>query len=134
MKGKWHIVVGLLFVVSLLHQAWIWGGLSRAPDVGPVVLDATGRELSLASVYRPLGTLLVDTLGMSDSASQSALAHYASARERLLEAPTVAMQTLHDSMPSVVSTSYFGTPLLLAAFFIAWWLRPRSVPSMGRRR
>ena len=133
MKGKWHVLAGALFLVALLFNLFTWGGLARSPVMGPVVTDAAARELALAGIYVPLGRAAVDAAGLSDSASDFAATQFAALQSDLLRNPNAAMETLVREMPTSVQLPYYGAPLLLLGFALAWWRRPR-VPQTFRRR
>jgi hypothetical protein len=134
MRGKLHVILGGLFVLSLLYDFYAWGGLAKTPAMGPVVSDAASRELALASVYLPTGRALVDMAGLSASASQHAQEAFAPVQEHLLANPPAAMETVVNGMPPMQRAAYYGAPLLLLAFAIAYWRRPRVLHSMGSRR
>lgn len=134
MRGKLHLIIGLLFVLALLYDFYAWGGLAKTPAMGPAVGAAASRELALASVYVPTGRVLIDVTGLSGSAAQHAQQAFASLEERLLANPQAAMDIVVKGMPMLPRAAYYGAPLLLLAFLIAYWRRPRVLHSMGSRR
>jgi hypothetical protein len=134
MRNKLHVIAGLLFLAALLFNLYVWGGLGRTRTMGPVVVDAAARELSLAGLYVPLGRRAVDAAGMSAASSEFAGEQFAAVEARVLANPQAAMETLLSEMPFAIRAIYYGAPLLLVVFAILYWRRPRVVQSMGRRR
>ena len=133
MQGKLHVVLGLLFVLALLFDLYLWGGLSKTPTMGPIVTDATTRELSLAMAYAPTGAALLDLAGLGRGAAEFAQAQFAPIEARVVANPAAAMETLVRDMPWLASLAYYGAPILLVAFLLAYWRRPRVLRSMQRR-
>lgn len=133
MRGKLHVVVGIAMFLMLVWDLYLWGGLTRAPEIGPLALDATRRELSLASIYAPAGRAALDATGLTAGAAAEASDVFQPLRARLLANPSAAMETLVEDMPSSARISYYGAPLLLLLFGVLWWRRPRGVHMMGRR-
>ena len=134
MQGKLHVVLGVLFVLALLYDLYVWGGLSKTPTMGPIVTDATGRELSLAMAYVPAGAALLDLAGVGRGAASFAQEQFAPLEARLVANPPTAVETLARDMPATASLAYYGAPVLLVAFALAYWRRPRVLRSMNSRR
>ena len=134
MRNRLHVILGVLFVLALLFDVYLWGGLSKTPSMGGIVSDASAREVSLAGIYVPIGQQLLDLTGLGRSASEFAQQAFAKVEPRLLANPAAAMEILVSDMPTGVRFAYHGAPLLLLAFLVAFWRRPRVVRSMGTRR
>lgn len=132
MRNRLHAILGVLFVLALAFDFFAWGGLSKTPALGRLVTDVTSRELALATVYVPAGATLLDLSGLGATAARYAQSAFAPIQARLLDNPAVAMETLVADMPLSVKLPYYGAPLLLVAFALAWWRRPRTVRSFGR--
>lgn len=133
MRNRLHVIAGVLFVAALLADFWIWGGLSKAPTLGPLVSDVTSRELALASVYVPAGATLLDLTGLGATAATQAGEMFAPLQPALAANPQAAMETLVADMPLLPKLAYHGAPLLLVAFALLWWRRPRVVHAFGSR-
>jgi hypothetical protein len=133
MKGRWHMLAGALFLAALLFNLFAWGGLARSSSMGPIVADAASRELSLAGVYIPFGRVAIDLLGLSGFATAYATDAFAPLQPALLRNPQAAMETLIRDMPGGVRIAYYGAPVMLLAFVIAWWRRPRVLQTIRRR-
>lgn len=133
MKRKLHVVAGLLFLTALLYDLFLWGGLARSPGLGPPVMEAARREVSLAGFYLPLGKRAVELAGVGDAAVDLAASQFGALEHRLLQNRPALLDTLLSSLPIGVAIGYYGAPLLLLAFAFLWWRRPRVVHSMGGR-
>jgi hypothetical protein len=132
MRKRLHLILGILFVFALAFDFYAWGGLSKTATLGRLVVDVSSRELALASVYVPTGATLLDLTGLDAAATGYAQQAFAPIEAHVLANPPAAMDTLVADMPWMVRLPYYGAPLLLAAFAVAWWRRPRVVRSLGR--
>jgi hypothetical protein len=133
MRRRLHAILGILFVLALAYDFYLWGGLSKTPTLGRLVTDVTSRELALATVYVPAGGTLLDLSGQGAAAARHAQAVFAPLEAHLAANPQAAMETLVVEMPWLAKVAYHGAPLLLMAFALAWWRRPRMVHSLRRR-
>lgn len=132
MKSKLHLIAGVLFVLALLYNFYLWGGLARTSTLGPLMVETTQRELALAGVYLPVGMWLVDTAGVTNSAAAFANARFGALEKSVLANPAAAMDTLLSGMPVGVRSAYYGAPILLLVFAFMWWRRPRGVHVIRR--
>lgn len=133
MKQRLHLFVTALFVLSLGWNLWIWGGIARHRELGPVIDKAARNEVSLGSLYLHSGAALLDVSGLAPQAAASAEASFGPALDSVRRSPVVAMENLQLDQPALVRASYYGAPLLLLATLLAWWFRPREV-HLSRRR
>jgi hypothetical protein len=133
MKGKLHVIAGILFALALFYDLFVWGGLARTDRLGPAVVEATQREVSLAGFYVPAGRALVGVTGLADAARDSAQGTFASREDSLLKNPAALMDNLLSDLPFAVKAGYYGAPLLLLVLAVLWWRRPRSVHMIGPR-
>ena len=127
------MVLGLLFVLALGLDFYAWGGLTKVPRFGPVVADAAARDLSWGTVYAGGGAGLLEMTGLARGAADFAAAEFADTEAAVMANPAVALDTLRERMPLVLKLAYYGAPLLLVAFALAFWRRPRVVRTMQRR-
>lgn len=133
MKGKLHVVAAILFALALFYDLFLWGGLARTDRLGPAVVAAAQREVSLAGFYVPAGRALVGVTGLAEPARDAAQAAFASREESLLKNPAALMDNLLSDLPFLVKTGYYGAPLLLLVLAVLWWRRPRGVHMIGPR-
>jgi hypothetical protein len=133
MKRRLHLIAAALFVLALLYDFYLWGGLARVPGLGPIMLQTTQREVALAGIYLPVGLALVDATGLSGAAAASAAESFSTAQARVLANPDAAMDAILEAMPPDVAAAYYGAPVLLLVFAVLWWRRPRVVHMMRSR-
>lgn len=134
MKRYLHVVAAVIFVLLLCDQWLVWGGLGRAPQVGPVVLEAADRDLGLASVHVLVGQWLVRSAGLDESAIEAGTGRFAAIIPDILANPDVALETATTQMPWSVRLGYYGAPIMLLLALLLWWRRPRSVHLVKVRR
>ena len=103
MKGKWHYAAALLFLLALLYDFFLWGGLARTPTLGRVMSDVTTRELAWGGVYLRVGSRLVDLTGLRNTAAAHASETFRQIEPKLLAQPEVAMETIVEEMPFSVT-------------------------------
>ena len=139
MKGRLHVISGLLFALVLLFDLAVWGGVKDIPHVGPKITETARTQAPLAFTYIALGELLdayAPALGRfgTDYATQA----FEPGFERINEDPNMAIVALFERLwnreLAVVRFAYWPAPVLLALFLLAWWMRPRKVRLMGGRR
>lgn len=139
MKGRLHVISGLLFVLVLLFDLAVWGGVKDIPHVGPKITETARTQAPLAFTYIALGELLdasAPALGRfgTDYATQA----FEPGFERIKEDPNMAITALFERIwnreLAVVRFAYWAAPVLLALFLLAWWMRPRKVSLMRGRR
>lgn len=134
MKRYLHVVAALIFLLLLCDQWLVWGGLGRAPQVGPVVLEAADRDVGLASVHVLLGQWLVHGAGLDESAIDAATRRFDAVIPQILANPDAALETVTTRMPWSVRLGYHGAPIMLLVALLLWWRRPRSVHLVKVRR
>jgi hypothetical protein len=133
MKGRMYQIAGVLFLLALIYDLFLWGGLARVPNMGPAMQNVAARELSLAGLYLPLGNRLVELGGVAESAAAFAESRFAELEARVMSNPAAAMDIVLSGMSTGVSIGYYGAPVLLVLFLLLWWRRPRIVQSALRR-
>lgn len=134
MKRYLHVVAAAVFALLLCDQWLVWGGLGRAPQVGPVVLAAADREVGMASVHVLVGGWLVESTGLEEAAVDAATSRFADLVPDLVKNPDAAIDIATARMPASVRIGYVGVPVMLVLTVILWWRRPRSVHLVRTRR
>ena len=134
MKRYLHVVAAAVFVLLLGDQWLVWGGLGRAPQVGPVMLAAADREVGLASVHVLVGEWLVDSAGLEEAAIDAATSRFGGVIPEIVDNPDAAMDIATARMPASVRFGYVGAPLMLVVALLLWWRRPRTVHLVRTRR
>jgi hypothetical protein len=133
MKGKAYVVAGIAFLLLLGYDFFLWGGLSRTASLGPMMTEASKREVALASLYLPVGRQLTGLVG-ARAAAEMAQSTFDPLEPRLLANPAAAMDTLLSGLPWLPRMAYYGAPVLLLLFLLLFWRRPRGVHMIGARR
>lgn len=138
MKARAHVVLLVLLVVSLSLNLLVWPGLAREPDVGPLIRDAIQRESPLLQTYTFAGDLLAYVPGIGAAGDAIATWGYRDSFERIRTQPAVALEVIdgsgHGAIQRLLRINAVATPVLLAAWGLAFWLRPRQVSTIKRRR
>jgi hypothetical protein len=134
MKRSLHILAAVAFILLLCDQWLVWGGLGRAPQVGPAVLEAADREVGLASVHVLIGQWLVHSAGLDESAIDAATRRFAAIIPDIQGNPDAALEIATSRMPWSVKFGYSGAPIMLLVAVVLWWRRPRTVHLVKVRR
>ena len=134
MKRYLHVVAAVIFLLLLCDQWLAWGGLGRAPQVGPVVMEAADRDVGLASVHVLVGQWLAHGAGLDETAIDTATRRFADVIPDILTNPDAALETATIRMPWSVRLGYYGAPIMLLVTLPLWWRRPRSVHLVKVRR
>ncbi len=135
MKGKLHIISGIAFLLVLLFNLMVWGGVKDIPVVGTKIRELAQTQAPLVITYMFLGEQLdhvVPALGKfgTDYATQS----FEPVLQRIKDDPNMAVEALFESpAASIVRFMFWLAPCLLGVFLIFWWRRPRKVSLMGGR-
>lgn len=138
MGGRLHLFVLVAALLSLLTNALAWSGLGQENGVGPIVRESARRESPLVSTYLIVGDALRTLPGVDGFATELALAGYGPALERLKAEPAAAMDVLalggFGPVNAILRINTLATPVLLLAWVVMVWLRPRSVHLAQRKR
>ena len=137
MRTRVHVLSLVLFAVSLLYNAVVWGGVPTLPKVGAYIADSAHREAPLATTYIAIGAPL-------DEAVPS-LGEYANARltdalsdgfVQIREDPTVAIDLIFGAtwnpMHRWIKAMYWGAPVMLLVTTVLWFRRPKPVHAFRR--
>ncbi|HRQ64729.1 MAG TPA: hypothetical protein PKZ76_07700 [Xanthomonadaceae bacterium] len=135
LKRNRHWIVLILFLLSFLYNAVVWGGLLRIPQMGPVALDSAKREAPLVLLYMRSGELLAQYGLFVTSGERMADRAFGLAEERLRISPRAAMDILTgDAMNAShrwLKLNHWLAPVLLLLGLFLLWRRPKSVHMFG---
>lgn len=137
MRPRKYTVCFTLFVLCLAFDAWVYGSLARAPDVGPVLVSAARTSAPLLHTYIVLGTPLVervDTVAGRDLADAAFGDAYPAMSAQPLAAASLLFSQSRGPLRGILVVLYWAAPVLLAAGLAAWLLRSRQASLMGRNR
>ena len=133
MNSRLRLVAMVLSTIALFVSLATWAGVRATPGVGPLALASAQREAPLALLYMHGGSWLAGPLGLEDAAVRFAGRRLGAAYPRVEAAPTAAMDILLSAMPGMTRASHSGLPLLLVAWALLWFLRPRQVQTIRRK-
>ncbi len=137
---KWlHLLLGLLFVVSLVGEMMFWGGAASLPGPGPSIRQSLDRESPLVFTYTVGGEWLGKAVPMLlDVGQQWAAEALAPGFQRIKDDPNVTAALIFDNTWNgthrMAKFGVHATPLLLALAVLAWLRRPRQIRMLGNRR
>lgn len=127
-----------LFLLSLGHAMYGWGGLTLIDDLGPVAEHSAEREGALTWTYMQGGRWIIERAGWREAAKHQAEVTFAPARERLLATPAIAMDLLHGPPLGVahrlLQWTHWLTPLLLLLASVSYVRRQKPVMTTRRIR
>jgi hypothetical protein len=137
MRSRVHVLSLVLFAVSLLYNAVVWGGVQYLPDVGNALAEAAQREAPLARTYIAIGGVidrLVPSLGefgasrLSEALSQGF--------DQVRADPATGMAIVFGPAWNVshtwLKTMYWSTPVFLLLACVSWARRPKQVKTLRR--
>ena len=138
MKARVHVVLLLLLVVSLALNLLGWSGLCRNAEVGAIVREAVQRESPLIQTYVMAGDLLALVPGVGAAGDALAESAFGGAFDTLKAEPRAALDVLersgHGLAPRLLGANTLATPLLFVAWLVAFFMRPRQLATIKRRR
>jgi hypothetical protein len=131
MKFRLDYVALPVFLLTLAYNSWHWGSSAQLKDIGPVIAHSAAGEAPLVQTYTYLGKTAIDLLGLQASALVAAESTFGPAREKLLETPELAMETLfeghYSSDQAWLTYTHWICPLFLLLFVIGWLIRPKQI-------
>ena len=133
MNQRLRLIVMSLSAIALFVSLATWAGVAATPRVGPLAFASAGREAPLALLYMHAGSWIAGHAGLDAAAARFAERRLGSAYPRVEAAPAAAMDILLDAMPGPTRASHSGLPLLLIAWALLWFLRPRQVETIRRK-
>lgn len=122
-----------LLLVALFVDLALWGGIHDTPAVGPETLRSAQKEGPLALTYMHGGDWLFGALGLSEWSQAFAQRRVGTAYADVQAVPEAAMDILIGSMSLPVRSCHNGAPVLLLAWLLAWWLRPKQIQTIRRK-
>ncbi len=134
MKFRLDYIALPVFLLTLAYNGWHWGSSAQLKDIGPIIAESAAGEAPLVQTYTFLGRTAIDLLGLQASALTAAEATFGPAREKLLETPELAMETLFEgnfsSDQAWLKHTHWLCPLFLVLFVIGWLLRPKQIQTI----
>lgn len=135
LKRLRHWIVLILFILSFLYNAVVWGGLLRLPGMGAPALDSAQREAPLVLLYMRSGEWLAGQGLFVGSGERLASSTFGAAEQRVLENPRAAMDILTGRSISGshgwLKFNHWLAPVLLLLALILFVRRPKSLHMFG---
>jgi len=129
-RARAHVILLIVFLVSLFANLLLHGGLARLPE-GSVFVESARRESPLALAYMTAGGWLLAVPGLASVGENMALSAYGSAFSAVLATPGAASDVIETGDfgkgHALARSVYWLTPLSFLAWLVAFWLRPRGV-------
>jgi hypothetical protein len=135
LKRNRHWIVLILFLLSFMYNAVVWGGLLRIPQMGPAALDSAQREAPLVLLYMRSGEWLAGYGLFVSTGERMADRAFGLAEERIRVSPRAAMDILTGDAMTMshrwLKVNHWLAPILLLLTILLLWRRPRSVHMFG---
>ena len=137
MRSRVHVLSLVLFAVSLLYNAIVWGGVHSLAEVGQAIADSAQREAPLAATYIAAGGVIdraVPSLGdfgasrLTDALSPG----FAQVRADPATGMAIVFGTTWNMSHTWLKTMYWSTPVFLLLACVSWARRPKQVRSLRR--
>jgi hypothetical protein len=137
MKVRLYLLALVVFVLCLLYDLVVWGGVRRLPDVGSAIADSARREAPLATTYIAIGSVLDGWVPPLGSFGASILeTAWGEGFARIRENPGVAMDLLFHNRWNVahgwLKTMYWAAPVMLVVTLLLWLRKPKTVRTLRR--
>lgn len=122
----------LLFGSMLLAAMAFWAGVHNSP-VGPQALRSAQKEAPLALAYTHAGDAVFGVLGLREATARFAERRVGVVYREIEAVPEAAMDILFRHMSPGLRAAHSGAPLVLLAWGLWFWRRPRQLRSLSRR-
>lgn len=136
MRLRKYWLLFVLFVLTLVFNAWVYGSLALEPNVGPALASAARANAPLLHAYIVLGAPVAIRTGTSGQYVASAA--FGAAYPAMAATPAVADSLLFSEsrgpLRELLILLFWAGPVLLVLALAAWVLRSRETHLMGRVR
>jgi hypothetical protein len=122
----------LLVALVLLADLALWAGVHNGP-VGTLAMRSAQKEAPLALAYTHAGDALFGALGLQDWAVAFAGRRVGHAYPEVEAVPEAAMDILLRSLSWPMHAAHAGLPVLLLAWALWYWRRPRQLQTIRKR-
>ena len=138
MRRYLHTIVLVIFVVTFLFDAILWGAVPDLPEVGASIAFSAHKEAILASTYMAIGGFIDGAVaGLKDFGASMMTEALQDGFARIVEEPNVAMDLILSSTfnrtHGWVKSLYWAPPILLVLYAILVALRPKQLKLMRTR-
>lgn len=139
-KGKrsyWFLILEVIFVVSLLSNMVVYGGIPSLPKVGSILENALSKQRPILTMYMRGGEWLLQVPGLQSASHRVLNSALGKGFDEIVRDPSNAALAVTDrSFNATHSTLHllrWSTPILFIAALIGQFFRPRQLHSLGAR-
>jgi hypothetical protein len=131
-------LVFAILVLSFLVNCLAFGGLARAPEVGPLFRESARREAVLGTVYMVVGEQLMAIDALDRAGQGLALTAYGDGFAEVRATPSAAMDLIStrsfNAVHTLLKANYWAPLLLFVLWFVARYFAPRDVHLVRKSR
>lgn len=136
-RSSWFLILELIFVVSLLSNMVIYGGIPSLPKVGSILENALSKQRPVVTMYMRGGEWLLRVPGLQSISHQVLDSALGKGFDEIAKDPANAALLVTDRNLSATHASLhllrWITPIFFIAALIGQFFRPRQVRTFGAR-
>lgn len=137
MKRHLHFVLLVALLLTFAFDALVWASATTLTPGGRDLHVRAKREAPLTYLYMVAGTPLRAIRPLADYGEAYAREAFAPIAAELEQKPELAMELAHgrsaNPRHSTLMLAHYAPVVLLVAWTLAFWRRPRAVHLVGRR-
>jgi hypothetical protein len=137
MKRYLHVFLLGALVLAFAFDALVWSAATQLPGIGRDLRAGARREAALTYLYMVAGTPLRALGPLADYGHAYASDAFRPVAAEIVQKPEVAMELAHkrssNRRHSTLMFMHYAPLVLLVAWGLAFWRRPRAVHLVGRR-
>lgn len=130
MRIRMHALFGILFLLCLIVDVLVFGGLAQETSIGTAIAGSARAQAPIAHTYIVIGNPIVAAVPFLQTAGQAmADSAFGDAYPAISATPDAAIDLLFSEsrgpLRALFLLCYWGAPLLLLATVLAWLFRTR---------
>ena len=133
-RSYWFLVLELIFVVSLLSNMVIYGGIPSLPGVGAIIERSVVRQDQVVTLYMRGGEWLLKIPGLRQASHQVLNTALAKGTKEISEDPGNAAMLLtersYSSTHSWLHLPRWVTPIFFLASVVGQFFRPKQIKTL----
>ena len=137
MKRYLHVILLGALLLAFVFDALVWAAAAQLPEIGRDLRAGAKREAPLTYLYMVAGSPLLAVGPLADYGYAWANDALGPVAAEIVQKPEVAMELAHkpstNGRHSTLMLMHFAPLVLLVAWGLAFWRRPRAVHLVGRR-
>src|SRR5689334_8335658 len=100
----------LMAVLLMAQNLYLWGGVAVTPQIGERIMNQSSLQSPVAWTYLVFGKLIVDPIGLSDSARNYAAGRFSDVYPDVALDEHTALDRLLAAQGVLLRTSYWAGP------------------------